>query len=88
MERSTLYPQVCLLLQEAGYEGEFRAGYSGRGMYGSTCPAIVTDASAAIVGYLVATVVIAATDGEVELEEHLDLIPRRWDNMGLSMVYY
>lgn len=86
MDRKTIFPLVVEHLQEAGYESSFYPDYSGRGMYGRTCPAIVTDAPSALVGFMVAAVV--AGDDETYIEDHTDLVPTRSDNMGLSMVYY
>lgn len=86
MDRETIFTLVVERLQQAGHEAEVFPDYSGRGMYGRTCPAIVTDAPAALVGFMVAAVV--AGDDETYVEDHTDLVPTRSDNMGLSMVYY
>lgn len=86
LDRATVYPLVVEKLQEAGHEASFYPDYSGRGMYGSTCPGIVTDAGAAMVGFLIACV--CAGDEDTWLEDHTDLVPTRWDNMGLSMIFY
>lgn len=88
MNREKIFQRACRMLEEWGHEAQFRADYSGRGMYGRTCEAIVTDAPAALVGYIIACAIHVATDGEGNMEDHIELIPMRSDNMGLSMVYY
>lgn len=58
--------------------GNERRAYSGRGMYGKTCPAIVTDLSVFYVG---------CHARDIFGEDAFELLPRT-DNMGLSTVVY
>jgi hypothetical protein len=71
---------VGAALEDDGYEGDVRETYSGRGMYGATCVAIVTDAGGVRIGELVAE--YNQSSGESVCG------PTRSDNMGLSYVYY
>ena len=59
-------------------QSEERRAYSGRGMYGKTCPAIVTDLSVFYVG---------CHARDIFGEDAFELLPRT-DNMGLSTVVY
>ena len=70
--------QVVEMLNDAEHESGVML-YSGRGMYGSTCVAIVTDSLSALVlvGHLL---------GQVGVDEY-DL-PSRIDSLGLSWVVY
>lgn len=73
-------------LEGQGYESSARKDYSGRGMYGATVVAIVSDASGPLVGWAITT--IAIDEGGYGDHEIYEMIPQRWDNMGTSMVYY
>lgn len=77
------YAAAVELLNDRGYEAEFREDYSGRGMFGDCVPAIVTSASGTLVGWALCQ---AAPDPEVARETRL--LPARSDNMGMGMVYY
>jgi hypothetical protein len=57
-------------------EAEVREDYSGRGMYGKTVPAIVTDNAVAL-GYAAGVLGIPDED-----------LPTRRDSMGLGFVFY
>lgn len=86
--KSQVYIQAVKILNDMGYESSFRGEYSGRGMYGATCPAIVTCVSPAIVG----AVIVQASE-EVELQMPIDylieaIVPKTVDSMGLSQVHY
>lgn len=88
-----LFRQVVSILDEAGNESSLEEEYSGRGLYGKTVPAIVTDAPAALIGW--AFCMALAEQEKIDSEWPADsigevygLIPRRTDNMGLSYVYY
>lgn len=83
--RAAIYREACKILEDDGHEGDFRPDYSGRGMYSDTCPAIVSDAGAAIVGHAVCTALVSSG---MALEQTRHLVPLRTDNMGLSMIYY
>lgn len=81
-----VYEEAVDLLQQEGYEASTRDDYSGRAMYGKTCPAIVSDAPVPKVGAAVAQAM-------VDLEECHDtpimsLIPGRSDGMGRDQVVY
>ena len=84
-DKVKLYEAAVEFLNDEGYDAEVREDYSGRGMYGKTTPAIVTEAPAALVGYAIGLVAedLALTDCNPK-----DLVPVRSDNMGLQMVYY
>lgn len=71
-----------------GVEGDFRirSDYSGRGMYGKTTYAIVTNN----MGNFVAAVASAAVEMVPELQAGFveDMQNLRLDNMGLGMIAY
>jgi hypothetical protein len=65
-------------LLDEGFEATVYSNYSGRGMYGSTCPGIVAEAGLGpMIGY-------AAAKCDVPPE----CIPSRTDNLGLDFIYY
>ncbi len=80
MDKFEFLYEVKAYLDREGYDTDVRSDYSGRGMYGATTPAIVTDASFATVAKYGQRVV-----EEFDCEDHT---PDRSDNMGLSMIYY
>lgn len=83
---AAIYQQACEILQEADHSASMREEYSGRGMYGATCPAIVTDAAGPLVGW---AVTVAAGDQNISLDDAVLEVPTRQDNMGRDeMVYY
>lgn len=78
LSRASIFKDACDALLRAGHDTTFRPEYSGRGMYGKTCPAIVTDAPAAVVGAAV-----------IEAGGSMYDVPSRSDSMGRgSMVFY
>lgn len=80
-----LYETAAEMLQAEGWDSDFRPDYSGRGMYGTTCPAIVTDAPAVVVGVAFC---MAMDELGMSVGDPFRAVPQRSDNMGLSMVYY
>ena len=68
------------------HEYEFRPAYSGRGMYGATCPGIVADKN----GFdLTLELAEYALEQEAELYDvTFQLRGSRTDNMGLSSITY
>lgn len=90
VEQATLLAEA---LEEAGHDTSVREEYSGRGMYGKTTAAIVTDASPMLVGYCWRELERREEEGEFDDKVSLPTftvinMPIRSDNMGLSMVYY
>ena len=88
-----IYKEAVEVLEADGHEAEVQENYSGRGMFGKTCPAIVSNASGPQVGAAIAIARfnIGHDNGEDILgimDDVWGLIPKRFDNMGLSMVYY
>ena len=72
--------------EETGLEIEVRNNYSGRGMYGETGYAIVTDSLMALIPALLCH---AAYDYVSVVEDGLfDNFRLRQDNMGLGIVLY
>ena len=69
--------QFCGIAERAGYD--YRS-YSGRGMFGSSCPGIVDDDPAVV---LVDMCTSTNKEKAVWLKTHY-----RTDNMGLQMVIY
>lgn len=67
---------IVAAMTEAGYEAEVREDYSGRFMYGATCPGIVTNC-ASMIGFFAGSI-------GMELKE----VPMRCDDMGSSVVVY
>ena len=74
--------KIVSTLKDEGYEAYVAEDYSGRGMYGSTCTGIVTDAPAIVVGYTMA--------GGFSEDDHIhhEQLPGRVDSMGLDTIYY
>ena len=95
-EISKIYTDTIILLEEEGYESSFTSDYSGRSIYGSTVPGIVTDASPAILATFVATAVFMSIDEKERSNIHpmdfmelvLGATPKRTDSMGRSTIYY
>ena len=92
-----VFTRTVELLEESGDDAALRSDYSGRGMYGDTCPAIVTDASGVKVGILFAVAYseiareVEGGDFEFGYCDPYDIYgnaPLRSDNMCLSAVYY
>lgn len=88
MNKAEIYDEAAAVLQLVGHDADMMSDYSGRGMYGSTTPAIVSNASGPMVGWAVTVAVDRKFSGEKTFEDVLYLIPTRSDNMGLDMVYY
>lgn len=91
-----VFKKACEILEDQGHESSVREDYSGRGMYGNSEPAIVTDAEGPMVG---AAVLMAAlrfmgtTGDEINdrsvFEDAVSFIPGRQDSMGrYDRVYY
>lgn len=80
------YEDVVSFLENEGYESSFREDYSGRGMYGQTTPAIVSDASGGVVTEAILEVAVEGYD--MSFAEAKQLTFKNSDNMGLDMVYY
>lgn len=91
------------ILESLGeYESSVYEGYSGRAMYGEKVTAIVTKAPPVLLGVaLLRARLSEVEDDDLDMSTPSDLIakiddwmdesrwlPRRSDNMGLSMVYY
>ena len=83
MERSKVFEMVCEYIQDNGYDCSFRENYSGRFMYGREVPAIVTDAPATLVGFLISEVL---ADNGIEVDA--DYVDLQEDSMGRQKVYY
>jgi phage gp45-like len=65
-------------LQEEGVDAEVMEDYSGRGMFGRTCPAITGErAILTEIGYAASQIGMARSD-----------VPSRTDSMGLGIVVY
>ena len=90
MDKLEIYNAVVERLSEDGCEASVYEDYSGRFMYGSTTPAIVTDASPAVVGAAIALEVLHRCEDPSDVEDRIwKLVPNRSDSMGLSQsVYY
>lgn len=69
------------------YEVSVDAEYSGRGMYGRTTPALITDAPALFVGMLIGEAIAEEQGGWHAVYADDDLLGRT-DSMGLGKVYY
>lgn len=72
------------LLDLANYlDGEVYEDYSGRAMYGATCPGITADVTDVKVGFAIATLL-----GEVGDLAEIMADCTRTDNMGRSTIFY
>lgn len=71
-------------LESDGYEAEIYKNYSGRGMYGSTCVGIVTNAPGVAIGEAMGEYNRERSD----FSEPRIKSPAHTDNMGLSTIYY
>ena len=84
-----IYISACEVLEDHGYESDFREDYSGRGMYGKSVPAIVSDAPGTMVSWSIIIALIEHGDDVDNIDARsLDYIPKRQDSMGLSYVFY
>ena len=83
-----IYERTVELINEAGEDAEFRPDYSGRGMYGSTCPAIVTGMPAVKVGILFMVGYQDVVGMDSDPGNAMFDAPTRSDSMGLDTVYY
>ena len=82
IDRLQVYGHAVDALNSEGYSAEVYEDYSGRGMFGDTVCAIVTDAPAVMLGWAITAVMH-------DLDEHdVAFLPRRVDSMGLGHVYY
>lgn len=98
IDRATVYASAVEMLNDAGDTADFYPEYSGRAMYGSTTPGIVTGADQATVGHYITTVVLQFLLEEGELSTPSDIVdameyvkqflPTRSDSMGLDAIYY
>lgn len=68
---------IAEAIEDEGYDAEVREEYSGRGMFGRTVPAIVTDAPLTMIGWAAGT-----------LDISWDEVPTRTDSMGRQTVVY
>lgn len=75
-------------LEQNGDEAELRKDYSGRGMYGKTTAAIVTEASPILIGFLAAQSICDNEGEEGLFDFDTRDLPKQSDSMGLSKVYY
>jgi len=96
-----LYDDTVTVLIERGWDNtELREAYSGRNMFGASCPAIVTDAPPAAFG---AAFAVACMRQELDVyDEHTtpaDMVqrtellvaahlPKRIDNMGKNQLIF
>jgi len=91
MEKSTFYKEIVRFLEEQGEEASYQDDYSGRGMYGDTTPAIITDCSLTTIATAGLRIIefneLAGSIGEAA-DMIAELLPRRRDNFGLHRVYY
>jgi len=89
MEEQTkieLYQAAAEMLEAEGWESSVQEAYSGRGMYGTTCPAIVTEASGVLLGMALG---LAMEELGLSVGDPFGALPQRQDNMGrTAMVYY
>jgi len=70
--------EIVEMMLDNGYDAEVREDYSGRGMFGGTCPGIITAPnSATVIGFFAHAAGVMVDD-----------LPERCDNMGLDMIYY
>ncbi len=88
-----VYEEVVNMINSAGdnYDADLREDYSGRGMYGKSVPAIVTDALAVLVGVYFCWVMddFGTNYEDFDADDAIELCPLNWDEMGrTSMVYY
>lgn len=89
MQKIDVFIKVCELLEDHGHEADLRPEYSGRGMYGATVPAIVTEAPSVMIGILIVQVLVdAGLETWEAAEEAMEMAPKRSDSMGLSKVLY
>ena len=83
-EISMWYAEAVNILEGIGYNASVRENYSGRGMFGESVPAIVTDAPAVFVGFA-----LCHTIEPYYVIVAQQYLPDRSDNMGRDdMVYY
>jgi hypothetical protein len=88
MDRATLFKDVVRWLDDHGYSVELYEEYSGRGMYGTTTPAISGDITGVTLG--VAFAAVAYSDHDTHPSDLFDdaSFPHSTDSLGLGTIYY
>jgi hypothetical protein len=82
-------PERLVEILEACEQGEVQPRYSGRGMYGASCPGIVTDNLVLLGAAMMKCVMDEDTSKWSEMDQLLEvLLHTRWDDMGKSMIIY
>lgn len=87
-EKLELYRSAVESMQNAGHEASLYEDYSGRGMYGATCPGIVTNKSGVVVGFYIAEAIADEYGPEAIYDFDESVLPQRTDSMGLDTIYY
>ena len=82
--RLEIYDAVVIQLEYLGHTASVHEDYSGRGMFGETTPGIVSNAPAVLVGHLLAHAIMT----HAPKTRPMELLPLRWDNMGMDIIYY
>ena len=83
---SAVIPAEVLEQLAVWLDGYVQEGYSGRGMYGATCPAVVTSQDGVAVGFAIGLIVAHQYGDESAAEEMA--FDSRHDSMGHDIVYY
>ena len=89
--RIRIYEAACTMLDDGECTPHVRTEYSGRGMYGATCPAIVFDEpiTEAMIGAAICMAAhVEGVDDNDSIDIIYDVVPQRRDNMGLGWIVY
>lgn len=91
--RLDIYRKAVDLMVDAGLDASLMEDYSGRAMYGAQTPAVVSMEGGPVVGHFITRAAMEAIGEVLELDqEAYDMIrlilPKRWDNLAMSTVYY
>lgn len=91
--RLDIFRKAVELMEEAGLDASLMEDYSGRAMYGAQTPAVVSTEGGPTVGYFITIAALQAVGEVLELDHEATemvrlLLPKRWDNLAMSTVYY
>jgi hypothetical protein len=92
MDTLKIFETAVEMMNECGHDAEVYENYSGRSMYGKTTTGIVSDAAGPVISYFIITAALEIYEDELEnyqiMDEVFEIIPKRYDSMGLSTIYY
>jgi len=91
--RLAIYKKAVELMNEAGLDAALMEDYSGRAMYGRQTPAVVSMEAGPVVGHFITVAAMKALSETFTLDDEVVemiriVLPKRWDELAMSKVYY